>query len=100
LILFLPIWALLTLFFVKRKQYEISPERVTVSAGLFFKKTVTIERSEISSVRVKQDPWGRILGYGHLPLSVRGTSGVAIVLENIRHPFKIKGLMAAKGPEF
>lgn len=95
LILFLPIWLLLTLFFVKRKQYEIGPEKVTVSTGFFFKKTVTVERSRILDVRVKQDPWGRALKYGHLLLSVQGTSGVAVILENIKHPFKIKDLILA-----
>jgi uncharacterized membrane protein YdbT with pleckstrin-like domain len=95
LILFLPSWLLLTLFFVKRKQYEIDLEKITVSTGVFFKKTVTIERSQILSVQVKQDPWGRLLGYGHLLLSIRGTSGVTVVLENIKHPLTIKNLILA-----
>lgn len=95
LILFLPSWVLLTLFFVKRKQYEIGPEKIIISTGVFFKKTVSIERSQILSVQVKQDPWGRLLGYGHLLLSIRGTSGIRVILENIKQPLKIKELILA-----
>lgn len=92
-VLFLPSWLVIALYAAVTATYEISSKKVTLTSGLFFKKNVEIERAQIVSVQIKQDFWGKILGYGNVFLIPYGTAGVVIILKNVRHPAKLQGLL-------
>ncbi|MBU9888240.1 MAG: PH domain-containing protein [Candidatus Omnitrophica bacterium] len=85
-VVFFPCWLVLSFVFVCSGRYEIGPQKVTVTYGIFRKKTVVVERSQILAVRSKQSSWGRVLGYGDVLLDLRGASGVTVTLKSVRQP--------------
>lgn len=50
------------------------------------KRVPHVKYSDILSLKVRQDPWGRIFNYGDLDLDTAAEAGVEIVVEGIDSP--------------
>lgn len=50
------------------------------------KRVPHIKYSDILSLRVRQDPWGRIFNYGDIDLDTAADAGVEIIIEGIYSP--------------
>ena len=62
----------------------VTTHRFVEKTGLFTLKTFEIALPNIEGVRVEQNFWGRVLGYGHL--RIEGTGVDAIQLPDIADP--------------
>ena len=65
-------------------EIAVTSHRFVEKKGLFSLKTNEISLPNIEGVRVEQNLWGRILGYGHL--RVEGTGVDAVEVPNIADP--------------
>ena len=50
------------------------------------KRVPHVKYSDILSLRVHQDPWGRIFNYGNIDLDTAADTGVEIVVEGVSSP--------------
>lgn len=67
----------------------VTTHRFVEKTGLFTLKTFEIALPNIEGVRVEQNFWGRILGYGHL--RIEGTGVDATELPDIADPIAFRG---------
>ncbi|HUJ02425.1 MAG TPA: PH domain-containing protein [Rhizomicrobium sp.] len=65
-------------------EIAVTSHRFVEKRGLFSLKTNEIALPNIEGVRVEQNLWGRILGYGHL--RIEGTGVDAVEIPDIRDP--------------
>jgi Bacterial PH domain len=65
-------------------EIAVTSHRFVEKRGLFSLRTNEIALLNIEGVRVEQNLWGRILGYGHL--RIEGTGVDAVVIPDIRDP--------------
>src|ERR1051325_2412534 len=67
----------------------VTTHRFVEKTGLFTLKTFEIALPNIEGVRVEQNFWGRLLGYGHL--RIEGTGVDATELPDIADPIAFPG---------
>ncbi|MBV9062334.1 MAG: PH domain-containing protein [Alphaproteobacteria bacterium] len=81
------------IFFVRmyRKwttEIAVTTHRFVEKTGLFTLSTNELSLNNIEGVRVEQNLWGRMLGYGHL--RIEGTGMDAIALPDIADPVRFR----------
>ena len=69
-------------------EIAVTSHRFVEKRGLFSLKTNEIALPNIEGVRVEQNLWGRILGYGHL--RIEGTGVDAVIVPDIAHPVEFR----------
>jgi uncharacterized membrane protein YdbT with pleckstrin-like domain len=98
----LGLWAIGLLIFLKmmiRKwttEIGVTSHRFVKKTGFLSLRTAEFAIPNIEAVRVNQNIWGRILGYGHL--RIEGTGDDAVDLPNIDDPIGFRrAIETAKG---
>ena len=98
-------WLALILVFValgewvKLRSIEqaVTNKRVILKVGLVSRKTEEMKLTSIETVEIQQSILGRILGYGTVKVTGRGTSDV--VFKNIDDPMAVKRAIESAIPE-
>lgn len=74
--------------FINTTEIAVTTHRFIFKRGLFTLRTDEISLPNIEGVKVHQDFWGKILGYGHM--RVEGTGVDAVDLPCIAHPVRFR----------
>jgi uncharacterized membrane protein YdbT with pleckstrin-like domain len=78
------IWAIPMMIRKWTTELGVTTHRFVEKTGLFSLRTNEIALPNIEGVRVEQNFWGRILGYGHL--RIEGTGVDAVTIPDIAAP--------------
>lgn len=57
------------------------------------KRVPHVKYADILSLRVRQDPWGRILNYGDIDLDTAADAGVEMIIEGVPNPDELSKLV-------
>ena len=74
-------------------ELAITDRRVIHKVGLIRRDTIEINRSKVETVRVDQNVWGRMLGFG--TVTVRGTGGSFEPIPFIAEPLTFRSHITA-----
>ena len=79
-----------SLYLRAARQYLLTSERVVETIGLFSQRTVNAEYTQITDIRVTQDPFERfILGTGYVGVNTAGGEREEIKLDRVAAPYKL-----------
>ncbi len=73
--------------------YEINNNFVVHTSGIFSKKVKNIELTSISDVRIDQNLWQRIMGYGNIYVSLFAEVNI---VRNVNNPRKFVNFLEKK----
>jgi membrane protein YdbS with pleckstrin-like domain len=57
------------------------------------KRVPHVKYSDIQSLRVRQDPWGRVFNYGDVDLDTAADAGVEMIIEGVSSPIELSKLI-------
>lgn len=89
-----PYFALRCWLYKVSRRYELRARRLRIEIrllGLAFQSASTVEMRRVHAISVVQGLWGRLLGYGHIHLTMMG--GPGIVLRWIAQPRVVAGAL-------
>lgn len=79
-----------TLYLRAARQYLLTSERVIETIGLFSQRTINAEYSQITDIRVTQDPFERfVLGTGYVGVNTAGGEREEIKLDRVAAPYEL-----------
>ena len=82
------IFALIIFIRLKTTEHGLTNKRVVFKKGFISRQTEEMRLSSIETVEIDQTVLGRLLGYGDIKITGRGTSDV--VFKNLDDPLEVK----------
>lgn len=95
---FLQIWPALH---YRHQAYRLSPERIEIRSGVWWRSVTSVPRSRIQHTDVAQGPLSRHLGLARLLLYTAGTDNAQVELRGLAHEtaLRIRDHLVAGGPD-
>ena len=69
-------------------EHGLTTKRVVYKRGIIGRETDEMQLSSVETVEIRQSVWGRILGFGEIQLTGRGTSDLNLI--GMARPLEVK----------
>ncbi len=86
-ILLIP-FALIAAIRIRTQEHGVTTKRIVFKRGFIARETEEMKLSSVETVEISQTVWGRILGFGEVQITGRGTSD--LVMKRIADPLGVK----------